>query len=173
MMNVAYISLGSNIGNRLEFLQEAVGLLKETQQIDVLKVSSVYETAPVGYVDQASFLNIVVELKTLFTPHELLGKCNEIEDLLGRKRIVRWGPRTVDLDILLYNEENMKTEDLIIPHPRMAERGFVLVPLMELNPNIIDPRTKQAFSNLVHDQKEGVHLWRKFDGVDAFVHFEG
>lgn len=172
-MNVAYISLGSNIGNRLEFLQEAVGLLKETQQIDVLKVSSVYETAPVGYVDQAAFLNIVVELKTLFTPHELLSKCNEIEDLLGRKRIVRWGPRTVDLDILLYNEENMKTEDLIIPHPRMAERGFVLVPLMELNPNIIDPRTKQAFSNLVHDQKEGVHLWRKFDGVDAFVHFEG
>lgn len=172
-MNVAYISLGSNIGNRLEFLQEAVGLLKETQQIDVLKVSSVYETAPVGYVDQAAFLNIVVELKTLFTPHELLVKCNEIEDLLGRKRIVRWGPRTVDLDILLYNEENMKTEDLIIPHPRMAERGFVLVPLMELNPNIIDPRTKQAFSNLVHDQKEGVHLWRKFDGVDAFVHFEG
>lgn len=172
-MNVAYISLGSNIGNRLEFLQEAVGLLKETQQIDVLKVSSVYETAPVGYVDQAAFLNIVVELKTLFTPHELLVKCNEIEDLLGRKRIVRWGPRTVDLDILLYNEENMKTEDLIIPHPRMAERGFVLVPLLELNPNIIDPRTKQAFSNLVHDQKEGVHLWRKFDGVDAFVHFEG
>ncbi|WP_342560775.1 2-amino-4-hydroxy-6-hydroxymethyldihydropteridine diphosphokinase [Psychrobacillus sp. FSL W7-1457] len=173
MMNVAYISLGSNIGNRLEYLQEAVGLLKETQQIDVLKVSSVYETAPVGYVDQAAFLNIVVELKTLFTPHELLSKCNEIEDLLGRKRIVRWGPRTVDLDILLYNEENMKTEDLIIPHPRMAERGFVLVPLMELNPNIIDPRTKQAFSNLVQDQKEGVHLWRKFDGVDAFVHFEG
>lgn len=172
-MNVAYISLGSNIGNRLEYLQEAVGLLKETQQIDVLKVSSVYETAPVGYVDQAAFLNIVVELKTLFTPHELLSKCNEIEDLLGRKRIVRWGPRTVDLDILLYNEENMKTEDLIIPHPRMAERGFVLVPLMELNPNIIDPRTKQAFSNLVQDQKEGVHLWRKFDGVDAFVHFEG
>lgn len=172
-MNLAYISLGSNIGNRLEFLQEAVGLLKETKQIDVLKVSSVYETAPVGYVDQAAFLNIVVELKTLYTPHELLSKCNEIEDLLGRKRVVRWGPRTVDLDILLYNEENMKTEDLIIPHPRMAERGFVLVPLMELNPNLIDPRTKQAFSNLVYDQKEGVHLWRKFDGVDAFVHFEG
>ena len=172
-MNLAYISLGSNIGDRLVFLQEAVGLLNETKQIEVLKVSSVYETAPVGYVDQAAFLNIVVELKTVFTPHELLSKCNEIEDLLGRKRVVRWGPRTVDLDILLYNEENMKTEDLIIPHPRMGERGFVLVPLMELNSNLIDPRTKQAFSNLVHDQKEGVHLWRKFDGVDAFVHFEG
>lgn len=172
-MSVAYISLGSNIGNRLEFLQEAVGLLNETKQIEVLKLSSVYETAPVGYVDQAAFLNIVVELKTVLTPHELLSKCNDIEDLLGRKRVVRWGPRTVDLDILLYNEENMKTEDLIIPHPRMAERGFVLVPLIEINPDVIDPRTKQAFSNLVHDQKEGVHLWRKFDGVDAFVHFEG
>ncbi|MEK4243817.1 2-amino-4-hydroxy-6-hydroxymethyldihydropteridine diphosphokinase [Psychrobacillus sp. FSL K6-2684] len=172
-MNLAYISLGSNIGNRLEFLQEAVGLLKETKQIEVKRMSSVYETDPVGYVDQAAFLNIVVELKTLYSPHELLKKCNEIEDLLGRKRLVRWGPRTVDLDILLYNEENMKTEDLIIPHPRMTERGFVLVPLVEINSELVHPSTKQAFSNIVHDQKEGVHLWKSFDGVDAFVHFEG
>ncbi|MBD7946235.1 MULTISPECIES: 2-amino-4-hydroxy-6-hydroxymethyldihydropteridine diphosphokinase [Psychrobacillus] len=172
-MNLAYISLGSNIGNRLEFLQEAVGLLKETKQIEVKRMSSVYETDPVGYVDQAAFLNIVVELETLYTPHELLKKCNEIEDLLGRKRLVRWGPRTVDLDILLYNEENMKTEDLIIPHPRMTERGFVLVPLVEINSELVHPSTKQAFSNIVHDQKEGVHLWKSFDGVDAFVHFEG
>lgn len=172
-MNLAYISLGSNIGNRLEFLQEAVGLLKETKQIEVKRISSVYETDPVGYVDQAAFLNIVVELKTLYSPHELLKKCNEIEDLLGRKRLVRWGPRTVDLDILLYNEENMKTEDLIIPHPRMTERGFVLVPLVEINSELVHPSTKQAFSNIVHDQKEGVHLWKSFDGVDAFVHFEG
>ncbi|MGE7980664.1 2-amino-4-hydroxy-6-hydroxymethyldihydropteridine diphosphokinase [Psychrobacillus sp. NPDC093200] len=172
-MNLAYISLGSNIGNRLEFLQEAVGLLKETKQIEVKRMSSVYETDPVGYVDQAAFLNIVVELETLYSPHELLKKCNEIEDLLGRKRLVRWGPRTVDLDILLYNEENMKTEDLIIPHPRMTERGFVLVPLVEINSELVHPSTKQAFSNIVHDQKEGVHLWKSFDGVDAFVHFEG
>ena len=172
-MNKAYISLGSNIGNRLEFLQEAVILLEKAKEIDVTKVSAVYETDPVGYVEQAAFLNIVIEIKTLFSPHELLAKCNEIEDLLGRKRVVRWGPRTVDLDILLYNEENMKTADLIIPHPRMTERGFVLVPLVEINPNLIDPQTKQAFSNLVLDQKEGVRLWRKFDGVDAFVHFEG
>lgn len=172
-MNLAYISLGSNIGNRLEFLQEAVGLLKETKQIEVKRMSSVYETDPVGYVDQAAFLNIVVELKTLYSPHELLKKCNEIEDLLGRKRLVRWGPRTVDLDILLYNEENMKTEDLIIPHPRMTERGFVLVPLVEINSALVHSSTKQAFSNIVHDQKEGVHLWKSFDGVDAFVHFEG
>ena len=172
-MNLAYISLGSNIGNRLEFLQEAVGLLKETKQIEVKRISSVYETDPVGYVDQAAFLNIVVELETLYSPHELLKKCNEIEDLLGRKRLVRWGPRTVDLDILLYNEENMKTEDLIIPHPRMTERGFVLVPLVEINSELVHPSTKQAFSNIVHDQKEGVHLWKSFDGVDAFVHFEG
>lgn len=172
-MNLAYISLGSNIGNRLEFLQEAVGLLKETKQIEVKRISSVYETDPVGYVDQAAFLNIVVELETLYSPHELLKKCNQIEDLLGRKRLVRWGPRTVDLDILLYNEENMKTEDLIIPHPRMTERGFVLVPLVEINSALVHPSTKQAFSNIVHDQKEGVHLWKSFDGVDAFVHFEG
>jgi len=172
-MNIAYVSLGSNIGNRLYYLQQAVILLRETERLEVVKVSSVYETDPVGYVDQAAFLNIVVELKTLLSPDELLRKCNEIEDELGRTRVVRWGPRTVDLDILLYNEENMKTDNLIIPHPRMTERGFVLIPLVELNTDLIDPQTKQSLSNLAHVQKEGVHLWRMFDGVDAFVHFEG
>ena len=101
-MNIAYLSLGSNMGNRLEFLQEAVNLLNKTNEISVTELSSVYETDPVGYVEQAAFLNIVIEIKTLFSPHQLLSKCNEIEEVLGRKRVVRWGPRTVDLDILLY-----------------------------------------------------------------------
>ena len=171
-MNRAYISLGSNIGDRFHYLQKAVQILTATEDINVNQVSSVYETDPVGYVDQAAFLNMVVELETLLTPHELLKKCNEIETELGRMRNIHWGPRTLDLDILLYNEENMKSEDLIIPHPRMMERGFVLIPLVELNSDLVDPLNKQSLSKLAHTQKEGVHLWRTFDGVDAFVLFE-
>lgn len=172
-MNIAYLSLGSNIGNRLDYLRKSVQLLQKTGSIRVNKVSSIYETDPVGYVDQAAFLNIVVEIQTQLTPHELLKKCNEIEEELGRTREVRWGPRTVDLDILLYNEENVKTENLIIPHPRMTERGFVLVPLVELNPDLVEPLTKHSLLKLALLQKEGVNLWKTFDGVDAFVHFEG
>lgn len=171
-MNIAYLSLGSNIGNRFDFLRKSVQLLNDSESIQVMQVSSVYETDPVGYVDQAAFLNIVVELETLFTPQELLKKCNEIEAELGRTREVRWGPRTVDLDILLYNEEIMKTENLIIPHPRMTERGFVLVPLVELNSDLVEPLTKRSLLELAQVQKEGVHIWKTFDGVDAFVHFD-
>lgn len=173
MLNIAFISLGSNIGNRLEYLQQAVDLLQQIEHVDVANMSSVYETDPVGYEDQAAFLNMVVEIKTLLTPHEILKKCNEIEAKLGRKRDIRWGPRTVDLDILLYNEENVKTEDLIIPHPRMMERGFVLIPLVELQANLVDPQSKQLIADVAHVQKEGVHLWKTFDGVGAFVHFAG
>ncbi|TQR18223.1 2-amino-4-hydroxy-6-hydroxymethyldihydropteridine diphosphokinase [Psychrobacillus vulpis] len=172
MMNIAYISIGSNIGNRFDYLVQSVNLLNDTLGIDVNRASSVYETDPVGYVDQAAFLNIVVELKTQLTPHELLMRCNEIEEELGRTREIRWGPRTVDLDILLYNEENMKTENLIIPHPRMMERGFVLIPLVELNPNLVEPGTNHSLLKFARAQKEGVRIWKTFDGVDAFVHFE-
>jgi 2-amino-4-hydroxy-6-hydroxymethyldihydropteridine diphosphokinase len=171
-MNIAYLSLGSNIGDRFYYLRRSVQLLKETGSIRVNQVSSVYETDPVGYVDQAAFLNIVVELETQLTPHELLKKCNEVEEELGRTREIRWGPRTVDLDILLYNEEIMKTEDLIIPHPRMTERSFVLVPLVELNSELVEPLTNHSLLKLALLQKEGVHLWKTFDGVDAFEHFD-
>lgn len=173
MMNTVFISLGSNIGNRFGYLQQAVRLLQQVERMNVVNVSSVYETDPVGYEDQAAFLNMVVEIKTSLTPHEILKKCNEIEAQLGRTREIHWGPRTVDLDILLYNEENMKTQDLIIPHPRMMERGFVLIPLVELQVNLVDPQSKQLIADVAHVQKEGVHLWKTFDGVDAFVHFAG
>lgn len=171
-MNRAYISVGSNIGNRFDYLKKSIQLLQSTEGVKVNAVSSIYETDPVGYVNQAAFLNIVLELGVLLTPLELLKKCNEIEHELGRIRDIRWGPRTVDLDILLYNEENMKTEKLTIPHPRMMERGFVLVPLVELNPELVEPLTKQSLLKLAHVQKEGVYIWKKFDGVDEFVRFD-
>ena len=100
-MNVAYLSIGSNIGDRLDYLKQSVGMLMDSERWDPMSsVSSVYETDPVGYVDQGAFLNIVVELKTLLAPHDLLKKCNEIEDKLGRTRKIRGVP-TVDLDILI------------------------------------------------------------------------
>lgn len=171
-MNTAYLSLGSNIGDRLDMLQEAVRIVMNHEDLHVARISSIYETAPVGFTDQASFLNMVIEVQSNLSAVKILSICLETEQVLGRIREFRWGPRCIDLDILLYNDENMESENLIIPHPRMHERGFVLVPLLELNPNLNHPITGVPFIQYVEEQKEGVHLWKTFDGVDAFVHSE-
>lgn len=171
-MNTAYLSLGSNLGNRFEMLQDAVKMLQMENNLEVTAVSSVYETDPVGYTEQASFLNIVVEIKSPLTADEILFICLETEQTLGRIREFRWGPRCIDLDILLYNAENIVSEKLTVPHPRMHERGFVLVPLMELLPEGIHPGTGVSFRKYAEGQKEGVHVWKTIDGVDAFVRLE-
>ncbi|TLS34997.1 2-amino-4-hydroxy-6-hydroxymethyldihydropteridine diphosphokinase [Pseudalkalibacillus caeni] len=162
MMNRALLSLGSNIEDREAYLYHALQAL-EKQGIRITDVSSIYETEPVGYTDQHSFLNMVTEIETSFTPQKLLEKTQEIEQLLGRKREVRWGPRTIDLDILLYNQENIDLEDLIIPHPRMTERGFVMIPLNEITPKTIIPTTNKQVRSYLRDleDKEGVHLWKQ------------
>lgn len=161
-MNTAYISIGSNIGDRLHHLKESVRILHSHERIEVAKVSSIYETAPVGYTDQADFLNLVVGIGTSLNPFELLAACQEIENVLGRVRDIRWGPRTVDLDILLYNKDNIEAENLLVPHPRMGERAFVLVPLLEIAPEIGHPVTGIPFS--VTDD-DGVLLWKKVEEV--------
>lgn len=158
------------MGDRLEMLQDAVRLLIDKVEIRVTGVSSVYETAPVGFTDQATFLNMVVEIQSKLTAQEILFICMETEQSLGRIREFRWGPRCIDLDILLYNDENIVSENLIVPHPRMHERGFVLIPLVELIPNGRHPKNGVDFNQYAEKQKEGVHLWKTFDGVDAFVH---
>lgn len=128
----AFIALGSNLGDRLGYLESAIRQLKYCEDITVVALSSVYETEPVGYEDQGRFLNMVLEVKTALSPMELLNYCNHIEGNLLRKREVRFGPRTIDVDILLYG--NLRSEDpiLTLPHPRMKERGFVLMPLKDL-----------------------------------------
>lgn len=128
----AYIALGSNIEPKVEYLERANLLLGTNDAIEVTKASSIYQTDPVGYTDQDVFLNQVVQIKTTLTPQELLKAIQNVEQELGRKRDIRWGPRTIDLDILLYNHDNIESENLVIPHPRMTERAFVLVPLNEL-----------------------------------------
>jgi len=171
-MNTAFLSLGSNLGDRFDMLQDAVRILREQEGIKVTRISSVYETDPVGYTEQATFLNMVVEIMSELSAVKILSICLETEQSLGRIREFRWGPRCIDLDILLYNDENIVSEKLIIPHPRMHERGFVLVPLIELVPNQVHPVTGVPFSDYAKGQKEGVHVWKTIDGVDAFVHSE-
>lgn len=132
----AYMGLGSNIGNKKENIDNAVDMIRNHKLIELKKVSSYYETEPVGYQDQDWFLNVVLEIDTKLKPYELLEFCRLIEEKLKRKRIIRWGPRTIDVDILLYEGFKSKDEKLTIPHPRMTERAFVMIPLYEIAPDI-------------------------------------
>jgi len=134
-----FLGLGSNIGEREANLRRAIELLDGHPQIEVRRVSSFYETAPVGYTDQPSFLNAVAEVETSLRPRELLDAALEMEGRMGRVRTIRWGPRVIDIDILLYDNERVDEEALQIPHPRMMEREFVLRPLAEIAPNLVLP----------------------------------
>jgi 2-amino-4-hydroxy-6-hydroxymethyldihydropteridine diphosphokinase len=134
----AYLALGSNLGDRLEHLRAAVRELDATEGVDVVRSSRVYETEPVG-PPQPAYLNAVVAIDTTLAPRELFEACRGVEDALGRVRAERWGPRTLDVDILVYDEQTVDEPDLQIPHPRMHERGFVLVPLGELDADAMLP----------------------------------
>jgi 2-amino-4-hydroxy-6-hydroxymethyldihydropteridine diphosphokinase len=127
----AFLGLGSNLGDRLANLRRAVALL-DRDGIGVLRTSRVYETAPVG-PPQPDYLNAVVEVATDLDPHDLLRSCLEVEERMGRVRAERWGPRVIDIDVLTYGSEIIDDADLVVPHPRMHERAFVLVPLLELD----------------------------------------
>jgi 2-amino-4-hydroxy-6-hydroxymethyldihydropteridine diphosphokinase len=132
----AYLGLGGNIGNVKENIEEALRLLQSNGNLKVLKISSYYQTAPVGYVEQDWFLNIAAEIQTELPPYELLEHINNVEQQLKRERLIRWGPRTIDIDILLYDNFESNTDRLTIPHPRMTERAFVIIPLLEIAPNL-------------------------------------
>lgn len=138
MMAHAYLSLGTNLGDRLGHLREAARLLHQ-RGVRLLRASSVYETAAVGMTDQPPFLNAVLEVETDLSPSELLEVAHSVERTLGRQRSVRWGPRTLDIDILLYDNRKIDLPDLQVPHPRMHQRRFVLLPLLELQPDAVIP----------------------------------
>lgn len=160
-----YIGIGSNISPRESYLQGAIEALDSHPAITVSAQSSIYETEPVGYTDQSSFLNMVIKVETLLVPKHLYAFCMGVEGDFARERTVKWGPRTLDLDILLYSEENIESNRLIIPHPRMQERAFVLIPLLELDlPE--EPwvsRLGKSISELVEElpekDKQGVVKW--------------
>jgi 2-amino-4-hydroxy-6-hydroxymethyldihydropteridine diphosphokinase len=127
----AFLGLGSNLGDRRAILRSAVGAIP-----DLVAVSPVYETEPVGGPEQGPFYNIVVELRTGRTPRQLLELCRELEGAANRVRRIRWGPRTLDVDVLLVGDQVVDEEDLTVPHPRMVERNFVMVPLLDLAPEL-------------------------------------
>jgi len=138
MTERVFLSLGSNVGDRRGYLEEALARL-EAEAIHVVRTSSVYETAPWGPVPQGPFLNLVAEVRTTLEPRALLACAQRVETALGRARQVRWGPRTVDVDVLLYGDRVVCEPDLEIPHPRLRQRAFVLVPLFEVAPDLVLP----------------------------------
>ena len=131
----AFLGLGSNLGERLENLQRAVELLNGEPGVTVVASSRIWESDPVGGPPQPEFLNAVVRIETTLAPLDILAACRRVEAALGRVRGVRWGPRTIDIDVLLFGRQAVDDDDLTVPHPRMTERAFVVLPLLELDPD--------------------------------------
>lgn len=155
-----FLGLGSNQGDRHANLLEALRLLGS--EVAITRVSSFYETEPVGYIDQEWFLNAACEATTDKTPRQMLTLANDVEQALGRTREIRWGPRTIDVDILLYDDLVLNEPDLQVPHPRMLERAFVLIPLAEIADEVIHPVAKLSIGTLaarLADRSE-VHIWK-------------
>jgi 2-amino-4-hydroxy-6-hydroxymethyldihydropteridine diphosphokinase len=139
-MTAAYIGIGSNVGERRSFCRRAVTELDAVNGVTVDATSSLYETSPIGGPPQRSYVNMVVRVTASLEPQGLLDACKRIERRLGREPSdIRWGPRVVDLDVLTYGDEKIVEAGLEIPHPRMSERRFVLVPLLEIDPEAVDP----------------------------------
>jgi len=148
-MNTAYLGLGSNLGNRLAFLRGGRDALVEHPDIELVQAASVYETEAIGGPpDNPLFLNTVLQVATGLQPDRLLAACLAVEDEFGRSRPVRWAPRTLDIDILFYNDLVICEERLTIPHPRLQERAFVLAPLQEIAPDFRHPLLDQTVTEL-------------------------
>jgi 2-amino-4-hydroxy-6-hydroxymethyldihydropteridine diphosphokinase len=160
-----FIGLGSNLGERESMIRLALEDLSRLPQTRLARASSLYDTEPVGEVDQPNFLNAVAQIETELSARQLLWNLHLIEKRLGRVRTQRWGPRTIDLDLLLYGGEVIEEPDLRVPHPELALRSFVLVPLVELDPLLVHPVTGETLLHLLSrlntrpPVKRGSRLW--------------
>ena len=144
-----YIGFGSNIEDRLNYITQALRLLSEADDVSLIQISSLYETEPVGYEEQGWFLNGVIAVETSLLVHQLLALLKTIEGLVGRRNRTRWGPREVDLDLLIYDQCCINTPDLTVPHPEMHRRSFVLVPFAEIAPDVLHPIFQQNIRTLL------------------------
>ncbi|OGC07735.1 2-amino-4-hydroxy-6-hydroxymethyldihydropteridine diphosphokinase [candidate division WOR-1 bacterium RIFOXYA2_FULL_36_21] len=167
-VQLVYLSLGSNVGDREEYIEQAVFLIRKIKGIEVLRRSSNYETDPEGKEDQQSFLNCVIEIKTILSAHKLLEEFQNIEQTLGREREVEWGPRTIDIDILIYGDSVISDDKLQIPHPLMHERLFVLQPLKELSPQLMHPVLEKSISTLYEERKIEIGTDKYDDELPGF-----
>jgi len=147
-LKIVYLGLGSNVGDSEALLKSALSGL-DRPDLKLRRVSSLYETEPIGLRDQRWFLNLVAEFETELFPKQLLHRMQKIEMSMGRRRTIENGPRTIDIDILLYGSVVMKTEELEIPHPRYRDRRFTLAPLAELSPGLRDPVSRQTMAEML------------------------
>jgi len=155
----AYAALGANLGDREASLREAIRRLGDAAGIEVRRISRIYETDPVGYTEQPAFLNMAVALGTTLSPLELLRAMLGIEKEMGRVRDIRWGPRVIDLDLLLYEDVGMETDELTLPHPRMGERSFVLVPLKDVWAGEEAGYPWKEWTTEDAMKREGIRIW--------------
>ncbi len=160
--HTVYIGVGSNIGDRLAFIRSAGDALKINKNITLLRTSNIYETQPYGYKDQELFLNGVFELETEISPDKLLSLLLDIEKSLNRTRPIHWGPRTIDLDILFYDDFIIQTDSLTIPHKELHKRLFVLVPLNDLAPEFVHPLLKKSCWELEENCRDQESLTVEF-----------
>lgn len=150
-----YIGFGSNIGDRFAYIDQALCRLSEADDVSLTRVSSLYETEPVNNEKQAWFLNGVLAIETHLQPQPLLGVLKSIEAQVGRQPRACWGPREIDLDLLMYEQYCINTPDLIVPHPEMHRRSFVLVPFAEIAPDVVHPILEQSVHDLLSDLTDG------------------
>ncbi len=147
--HIAYVAMGSNMGKREEYLQNAIQVLEEREDCYVERISRFIETEPYGYKEQEKFLNGMLEIKTLLLPEELLAMLQEIEELAKRERVTKWGPRTLDLDIIFYDDLIIDSIELTVPHADMHNRRFVLEPIVQIAPNVRHPILNQTVTQLL------------------------
>lgn len=148
MNNVVYIGIGSNVGVQINKIDFAIELISENPYCEVISVSSIYESSPYGEIEQEDFFNAVIKIKTLFEPKDLFHFLKSVENQVGRKLAVKWGPREIDLDILFYNDLIYTDEEITIPHKDLLNRDFVVVPLIEIAPDLIHPELNKKISEI-------------------------